>query len=326
MNLVRRSDDVDAGRKATIAAFLANVGISAAKFVAWLFTGSPSMLAETVHSLADSANQGLLLFGRRRARLPANERHPFGYGRERYFWAFVVAMVLFSAGALFALIEGEEKLRKPHEISSPQWAISVLVVALVLETLSLRTAVQESAGRKWPGEPWLHFVKRTSVPELAVVLLEDTGALIGVGLALVGTISATVLHMPRLDAIGSIGIGILLAGIALTLATEMKSLLIGESAQPYEVATIRTTLENHPGVERVCDLRTEHLGPDDLLVVATVDIEASTTDELHAVVTGAEHAVRRAVPTASLIYLRTASPEDQRTTRRRTERGLRNRG
>jgi cation diffusion facilitator family transporter len=308
VTVARRTHDVDAGRRATIAAFLANVGISVAKLLAWFFTGSASMLAETVHSLADSANQGLLLFGRRRSREPANDRHPFGYGRERYFWAFVVAMVLFSGGALFALVEGEEKLRKPHELSSPQWAIGVLLVALVLETLSLRTAVKESAGRRWQGESWLAFVRRTSIPELAVILLEDTGALIGVGLALLGTISAAVLHMPRLDAIGSIGIGILLAGIAFTLATEMKSLLIGEAAQPHQVAAIRESLNQHPSITHVRDLRTEHLGPDDLLVVATVHVDATTAEELNTIVTQAERAIRQAIPIASHVYLRTRPP------------------
>ena len=293
-----------AGRKTTIAAFAANFGITVAKLLAWVVTGSAAMLAETVHSVADTGNQGLLLIGRRRSQRGATARHPFGHGRERFFWAFVVAMVLFSGGALFALVEGEEKLRQPHELTSPGWAIAVLLIAFALESWSLRTAVRESTSRKHRGESWLAFVRRTSVPELAVVLLEDSGALLGVTLALVGTVLASAFHNPRYDALGSIGIGILLAAIAITLASEMKSLLIGEAAHPRDVDKIAAAIEGQAFVNTLDELRTEQLGPDEVLVVGTIHVEAGSVPDLDAVRSQVESAVRATVPSAKLVYLR----------------------
>ena len=293
----------DGSARAIAAAFLANLGIALAKFVAFAVTGAASMLAEGVHSVADTGNQGLLFLGGRRARKAPTQQHPFGFGRERYFWSFVVAVVLFTAGGLFALLEGVEKLRHPHELESWEWAAGTLVVAFVLEAFSLRTAVRESRALK--GEQrWSAFVRHAKVPELPVVLLEDMGALLGLAFALVGVGLAEVTGNPRFDALGSIAIGLLLGFIAFVLAVEMKSLLIGEAAAPAMQSRICSALEGTDGIERVIHLRTEHLGPEDLLVVAKIAVEASTaTGETAQLIDRAEAAVRAAVPEARLIFL-----------------------
>ena len=289
--------------RAIVAAFLANLGIALAKFVAFAVTGAASMLAEGVHSVADTGNQGLLFLGGRRAQKPASAKHPFGHGRERYFWSFVVAVVLFTAGSLFALLEGVEKLRHPHELESPLWAVGTLVVAFALESFSLRTAVRES--RELKGDlPWAGFIRYAKVPELPVVLLEDTGALLGLGFALLGVGLAEVTGNPRFDALGSLAIGLLLGGIAFVLAVEMKSLLIGEAAAPAVQGRIRAALEGTDGIGRVIHLRTEHLGPEELLVVAKIAVAADMpAGETAQLIDRAEATVRADVPEARLIYL-----------------------
>jgi cation diffusion facilitator family transporter len=290
-------------KRAVIAAFLANLGIAAAKLVAYGFTGAASMLAESVHSLADTGNQGLLLLGRRRARRPADDAHPFGYGRERYFWAFVVAVILFTLGALFALLEGIEKLTKPHKVDSPTWAIVTLLVAVVLESLSFRTALRE-VGEERAGRSLWRFVIETKSPDLPVVLVEDTGALIGLLFALTGIILAVVTDNGRFDALGSLGIGILLGVLAIVLARQMKSLLIGERADSDVEATICREVEAGGRVLRLYALRTEHLGPDELLVTAKIDLDPSLTfAQVAREIDDAEARVRAAVPEARLIYL-----------------------
>ena len=225
------ADLADGSRTAIIAAFFANLGIAVAKFVGFFFTGAASMLAEAVHSVADTSNQGLLLLGERKARRRPTPEHPFGFGTERYFWAFVVALVIFTLGSLFALFEGEEKLRNPHELESAGWAVAILLLAIVFESFSLRTAVRESRHVKGD-ESWWAFIRRAKVPELPVVLLEDTGALIGLTFALLGVGLAEITGNARFDAAGSIAIGVLLGVIAMILVVEMKSLLIGEAASP----------------------------------------------------------------------------------------------
>lgn len=290
-------------RRAIIAALLANLGIAVAKLVAFLFTGAASMLAETVHSLADTGNQALLLLGSRRARRPATPEHPFGYGRERYFWAFVVALVLFTLGSLFAIGEGIQKLREPHSLDSPQWALGVLAVAVVLETFSLRTAIREARCVK-RSESWWSFVRHSKSPELPVVLLEDVGALLGLAFAALGVGLAMALGEPRYDALGSVAIGILLGVIAVVLAIEMKSLLIGEGAAPLEAAAIREAFEASPGILRVIHLRTLHLGPEELLVAAKVEVDPEqSAPEIAATIDGAERQVRARVPSARVIYV-----------------------
>jgi cation diffusion facilitator family transporter len=293
----------EGSRKAIVAALVANAGIAVAKFVGFLITGSASLLAEAVHSVADTSNQGLLLFGGSRARREATPQHPFGYGRERYFWAFVVALVLFSMGGLFAIYEGVEKLRHPHAPESFGVAVAILLVAIALETFSLTTAVRE-ANHVRGDQSWWSFIHRSKNPELPVVLLEDVGAEIGLFLALGGVIVAHVTDEPRWDAAGSLGIGILLVVIALVLATEMKSLLVGESASPSDEEAIRSAIEGTPAVRRLIHMRTQHLGPDELLVAAKLEFDAAlSVAELADAVNATETRLRGAVPAARVIYL-----------------------
>jgi cation diffusion facilitator family transporter len=289
--------------RAIAAAFLANLGIAIAKFGAFAVTGAASMAAEGIHSVADTANQGLLFMGGRRARKPPTQQHPFGFGRERYFWSFVVAVVLFTGGGLFALLEGYEKLRHPHELESWEWAAGTLLVAMVLEGFSLRTAVRES--REAKGElSWSAFIRHAKIPELPVVLLEDTGALLGLAFALTGVGLAEITGDARFDAVGSIAIGLLLGCIAFVLAVEMKSLLIGEAATPAVQTRICEALESTPGVQRLIHLRTEHLGPEDLLVVAKIAVDpAMAANDTAALIDRAEAAVREQVPEARLMFL-----------------------
>ena len=292
------------GRRAIIAALAANLGIAVAKFVGFLVTGSSSMLAESAHSVADSGNQALLLVGGQRARRAATEEHPFGYGRDRYFYAFVVALVLFVLGSLFSLYEGVHKLhdKHPEKLSSPLVAILILLVAIALEAFSLRTAVAE-ANHARGGASWVQFVRRAKAPELPVVLLEDTGALLGLLLALLGVAVAAATGNPRWDAVGSIAIGVLLGGIAIILIGETKSLLIGEAAAPDAVDRIRAALVG-PGVDRVIHLRTMHLGPDELLIAAKIAMPRTTSLERVAeAIDEAERRVRSAEPAARVIYL-----------------------
>jgi cation diffusion facilitator family transporter len=293
----------EGSRRAIFAALVANTGIAIAKFVGFLITGAASMLAEAVHSVADTSNQALLLFGGSRARRQATPEHPFGYGRERYFWAFVVALVLFSMGGLFAIYEGIEKLRHPHEVESLAVAVVILLVAIALETFSLLTAIRE-ANHVRGGQSWWSFIRRSKNPELPVVLLEDTGAEIGLALALGGVVLAHVTDEPRWDAAGSLGIGILLVVIALVLATEMKSLLIGESASTTDQDAIRGAIEGSPAVRRLIHMRTQHLGPDELLVAAKLEFDRSLSfADVAAAVNETETRLRQAVPTARVVYL-----------------------
>ncbi len=291
------------GTKAIIAAFFANLFIAIAKFVGFLFTSSASLLAESVHSLADTGNQLLLLLGGRRAARAATPDHPFGYGHERYFWAFAVALVLFSAGAGFAIYEGIEKIRHPHELDSLGWAIGILVFAIGLETYSFRTAIVE-ANHVRGQAGWVSFIRRSKAPELPVVLLEDLGALVGLVLALSAVIIAEVTGEPVWDGIGTLSIGVLLAVIAVILAIEMKSLLVGEGASAEDTARIVAAMENHASVERLIHLKTQHLGPEELLVAAKLGFDRSLdVPGLAAAIDSVERAVRAAVPIARVMYI-----------------------
>ena len=302
--------------RAIIAALGANLGIAVAKFVGFLITGSSSMLAESAHSVADSGNQGLLLIGGRRARREATEEHPFGYGRDRYFYAFVVALVLFSLGSLFSLYEGWHKLEEEEPLTRPIVAVVILLVAIGLESFSLRTAVVESNHVRGDAN-WVQFIRRAKAPELPVVLLEDCGALLGLAFALAGVSLAWATGDPVWDAYGTLMIGMLLGIIAVILIVETKSLLIGEGAAPETVDKIKATLVG-PGVDRVIHLRTQYLGPDELLVAAKIAIPRTTVMERVATsIDDAERRVRQAVPEARLIYL---EPDLERpNTGRRTE-------
>lgn len=306
------------GTRAIIAAFLANLGIATAKFIGFLVTGAASMLAESIHSVADTGNQGLLALGGRRARRAPDEEHPFGYGRERYFWAFLVAVVLFTVGGAFSLYEGVDKLRHPHELESPAWAIGILLVAIVLESFSLRTAVIESNHTRGR-ESWWGFIRHSKSPELPVVLLEDTGALLGLAFALAGVGLAVITGESRFDAVGSVAIGVLLCVIAVVVGIEMRSLLLGESAGAAAVGTIRQALSSAQGVQRLIHLRTMHLGPDELLVGAKVEMDRSLTFvEVTKAVEDAEERIRAAVPAARVIYI---EPDVLRTVERPTHPG-----
>ncbi|GAA1278451.1 transporter [Planotetraspora silvatica] len=291
------------GSKAIIAALSANLAIAVAKFVAFIFTGSSSMLAESVHSVADSGNQALLLLGGKRAERARTRTHPFGFGRERYFYAFVVALVLFSIGALFSIYEGWHKIADPHPVESPIWAFGVLIFAIIAEGFSFRTAIKESLPHKGDAS-WVRFIRRAKAPELPVVLLEDLGALLGLIFALFGVTMAVVTGDAVWDGIGTIMIGVLLAVIAFVLAMETKSLLIGESAAPEVEEQICAALENAPEVTKVIHLRTLHLGPEELLVAAKIAVDHDdTATEIARGIDEAEQRVRAAVPIARVIYL-----------------------
>jgi len=286
-----------------LAALGANLGIAVTKLVAFVITGSASMLAESVHSLADSGNQALLLLGRSRARRAQTEEHPFGFGRERYFYAFVVAVVLFTVGALFSLYEGVHKIMSPEEIRQPAVAFAVLGIAMVLESFSLRTAVRET--NEVRGQiGWIAFIRRAKAPELPAILLEDLAALTGLVFATAGVALATITGNGKWDGAGSLAIGVLLGVVAAVLAVEMKSLLIGESASAEVERAIVTALENGPEVRRVIHLRTLHIGPESLLVAAKIAISGADSAALVAAgIDAAERRVRTAVPIAETIYL-----------------------
>ncbi|MBE7187131.1 cation diffusion facilitator family transporter [Jatrophihabitans endophyticus] len=290
------------GSKAILAALGANLGIAVIKFVAFALTGSSSMLAEGVHSVVDSGNQVLLLRGGAASRRAADRQHPFGYGRDRYVYGFLVALMLFSAGGLFALYEGVEKIRHPHHLDSPLIALVVLVVAMGLEGFSLRTAVAESRELKGD-DTWFGFIRHAKNPELPVVLLEDVAALTGLVLAFAGVGLAELTGNAVWDGIATCGIGVLLVTVAVVLVVETKSLLLGESAAPGQVAAIESALLGD-GVERVIHLRTMHLGPEELLVGAKLAMPArSTLPEVARAIDTAEARVRAAVPIARVIYL-----------------------
>lgn len=291
------------GTKAIVAAMLANAVIAVAKFVAYVVTGSASMLAESIHSVADTSNQGLLLLGGRRAQKVADDRHQFGYGRERYFWAFIVAMVLFALGGVFSIYEGIEKIRHPHEVTSVGWAIGVLVFAIIAEGLSFRTAVVESLKVKGT-RTWVEFVRRSRSPELPVVLLEDLGAMVGLILALVGVGLTAITGDPIWDGLGTLSIGILLVVISVVLTIEMKSLLIGEAATQEHINAITEAVDGVGAVNRVIDLKTQHIGPEELLVAGKIEFDRSLSNpQLSDAVDEVESALRKAVPLTMQIYL-----------------------
>ena len=288
--------------KAILAALAANAGIAVAKFVGFLVTGSSSMLAESVHSVADTSNQGLLLLGQKTSQRKATREHPFGFGRDRYFYSFIVALMLFTLGSAFALYEGIHKVTHPEPLTSPIVAVLILVVAIGLESYSFATAITES--KKVKGDAtWWGFIRQSRTPELPVVLLEDAGALLGLVLALAGVGLAVLTGDPVWDGVGTICIGVLLGIIAVILIVEMKSLLIGEGSTDAELARIEDELATGK-IDRVIHIRTQYIGPDELLVAAKIALRPGLhMDEVAQAIDDAEARIRAAVPTARLIYL-----------------------
>ncbi len=303
----------EGGTKAVLAAAAANGFIAVTKFGAWLLTGSSSMLAEGIHSVADTGNQALLLLGGRNAKKPADAEHQFGHGRSRYLAGFLVSVVLFSLGGLFALYEAWHKFQDLSDpahaedsiLDSSWWWVPlvVLVFALFAESMSLRTAMKESKTGKGD-QTWIRFIRTSKAPELPVVLLEDVAALIGLTFALAGVGLTLITQQLIFDVIGTAMIGVLLIVVAIVLAVETRSMLIGESASQKNQLLIREALESTDGVERVIHFRTLHLGPEQILLAAKVAInEASSGADVANLINRAEAAVRAAVPMVTVTYI-----------------------
>jgi cation diffusion facilitator family transporter len=291
------------GTKAIVAALGANLGIAVTKFAAFLISGASSMLAEAVHSLADSGNQILLLAGGNRSRRAADEEHPFGYGRERYVYAFMVAIVLFSVGGVFAIYEGVHKIQHPEPLTVAWLPIVVLVVAIVLESFSLRTALHESAPHR-SGTSLIGFIRRAKAPELPVVLLEDMAALVGLVLALIGVLTTVATGNGVYDGAGTVAIGVLLVVVALVLGVEVKSLLVGEGAAPGDVSAIRAAIEATDGVAGIIHMRTLYLGPEELMVGVKIAVDAAESARaVAATIDDVERNIRADVPVARVIYI-----------------------
>ncbi|MFA5606681.1 MAG: cation diffusion facilitator family transporter [Leucobacter sp.] len=291
------------GKKAIIAAFLANFGIAITKFIAWAFSGSSSMLAEGVHSLADSGNQLLLLIGGRRAKQRPNKQHPFGHGRVRFVYAFIVAVVLFTVGGVFSVYEGIRKLQDPHPLEVWWLPILVLVIAIVLESFSLRTAIRESRPLKGDAT-WSQFIRRSKAPELPVVLLEDIAALTGLVFALIGVGLTVITGNGIFDGIATIAIGVLLVAVAIVVGFEVKSLLVGEGANDEDLAKIEAAILHSKDIGRIIHMKTLYLGPDEFMVGAKIDVAPDATmHEVSAIVNLAERRIREAVPAAKVIYI-----------------------
>jgi cation diffusion facilitator family transporter len=289
--------------RAVLTALAANLGIAVSKGVGALVTGSSSMLAEAVHSLADTTNQALLLIGGRRAKKAADEQHPFGYARERYIYAFIVSIVLFTLGGLFAVYEGYHKVLHPEDLESPLVAVIILVIAIGLEGYALITAAR-SANETRGNRSWWQFIRHAKAPELPTILLEDAGAVTGLVVALLGVGLSVLTGNAVFDGISTLVIGALLVAIAVILAMETKSLLIGEAASKANVARIRESLLGEPLFDRVVHLRTMHLGPEELLVAVKVTVaEGTVAEDISAATNNAEARIRAAVPIATLIFV-----------------------
>ncbi len=291
------------GTKTIVTALIANFTIAIAKFFGFIITSSSAMLAEAVHSVADTSNQALLLLGKKRSEKQPTAMRQFGHGRERFFWAFVVSLVLFSIGSMYAIFEGIEKIRHPHEIESLWWALTILLFAMCMETYAFQTAVKES--RHYKGNhSWRSFIRRSRIPELPVVLLEDFGALMGLIFAFICVLIADTTGNTVWDGIGTLSIGILLGLIALVLAIETKSLLIGESALPEQTLNIETAITNSQHVERLIEMRTEYLGPETLLVTAKIEFKGTfSSSGISDAVDAVEENIRAVEPLAKIIYL-----------------------
>ncbi len=293
----------EGSNRAIIAALAANIGIAVTKFIAAAISGSASMFAEAIHSVADSGNQLLLIVGGKRSRRQATDAHPFGYGRSRYIYAFMVSIVLFSIGGLFSIVEGVSKLQEPHELEAAWLPLSVLAVSIVLESFSLRTALRE-AKKERGSQSLVQFIRHAKSPELPVVMLEDMAALLGLALAFAGIGLTVITGNPMFDALGTLAIGALLLAVAVILGAETSSLLIGEGATDGDTAQIRKALEGAPGVSSVIHMKTLYLGPEELMLAAKIAVDASASaQDIARVIDEAEAAVRAVVPATRVIYL-----------------------
>ena len=286
--------------KVVVAALLANAGIAVAKGIAATVTGSGAMLAETIHSVADSGNQALLLLGAKRAKRPPDRKHPFGYGSEKYFWAFIVALVLFSLGALFSLYEGVHKLLHPEKLSSVGWAVGVLVTGLVLEGASFWIAHKEVAKARRGRDFWDYFAHAKD-PSMPLVYLEDFGALIGLAVALAGVCLSHYGGYVWADGAATVCIGVLLGGIALIMFRRCHQLLIGEAGSPVDACEILEAADRVEGIGKVLELKTLQIGPEYLIVGLEVELLGGpeAVDQL-------EVEIRRRVPMAKYIAVEPA--------------------
>src|SRR5215207_8101175 len=318
----------EGGTRAVIAALLANCFIAITKFGAWVLTGASSILAEAIHSVADAGNQVLLLVGGRRSQKEATEAHPFGYGRERYIFGFIVSVVLFSVGGLFALYEAYHKWHEiqeghPNELLESRWwwvPVAILFFAIVAESLSFRTAIRESNKTRGK-QSWSRYIRSAKAPELPVILLEDFAALLGLIFALFGVGMTLLTHNGIFDVIGTVMIGLLLVAVAIALAIETKSLLVGEAASSESVARIEHAITSTEGVDRMIHMKTMHLGPEEVLVVAKIGVSGSATAaEVAETIDRAEVSIRAAEPTVTALFLEPDIYNPQHVPAQRPER------
>lgn len=291
-------------------ALAANLGIGVAKFVAAGLTGSSSMLTEGVHSCVDSLNQVLLLYGQKRSRRAPDQVHPFGYGRELYFWAFVVAILIFAVGAGVSIWEGWRHIQAPEPLEDPTVNYVVIAVAVLLEGSSWTLAVREfDRARGKLG--WWQAIRRSKDPATFIVLFEDSAALAGLAVAGLGVWSSHAAGDARLDGVASIVIGLILAAVAVLLAREAKGLLIGERTDPETIARIRALVTAHPEVVAVNHVRTVHTAPDSIFVAISADFApALTMAEAEPLIEAIEAELHDALPSLSSIYIRPERRED----------------
>jgi cation diffusion facilitator family transporter len=290
-------------RKVIFAALLGNALIAATKFAAATYTSSSAMLSEAIHSLVDTGNQGLLLYGMKRAARPADKLHPFGYGIELYFWAFVVAILIFGVGAGVSIYEGIGKLQAPHPITSPYINYIVLAVAMAFEAIAWSIAFREF--RKFKGElGYFQAVRLSKDPTLFTVLFEDTAAMLGLMVAFVGILLSQVLERPVLDGVASLVIGAILAGTAALLAYECRGLLTGESASPATVREIEQIIAEQPGIRRMNELLTMHFGPHDVLLNISLDFaDQLSSAEVEGTVSTLERRIKNRFPDITRVFI-----------------------
>ena len=294
-------------KRAVYAALVGNSLIAVTKFGASAHTGSSAMLSEAVHSLVDTGNQWLLLYGMKRSKRPADREHPFGYGMEEYFWAFVVAILIFGLGAGISFYEGLKRVMEPHEVASPYVNYIVLSLAMLFEGASWLVAFQEF--RKGKGKRgWMAEIRHSKDPTKFTVLFEDSAAMLGLAVALAGIGLAQYLHMPVLDGAASIAIGLILAATAALLAYECKGLLIGEAASATVIMSIRKAASAQDGVESVNEVLTMHLGPEDILANLSLDFaDGLSAEQVEATISGLEQAIKAEHPQVKRIFIEAQS-------------------